>query len=492
MSTFLEELQKDSRETVTENGGKCYHSSNSKLFDYFINIATFRGKEEETKEAFRKAFLENEKYALKAMFYGRDIRNGGAGERECFRNSFVQYSDENPVDSTRFLHLIPQFGRWDDLIEIYFRSSSQIARDSILKLIYTQIQQDLKEEFPSLLAKWMPSENASSLETKRKAKFLANQLGYKNDMKAYRKTLSTLRAKINVLETELCQSPDWNEIDLSKVPQKAFVKYRNAFWKKIPDKMETFCQKVVSGEIEMKVDILYPYDIITSDIISDWRCQSKFDENDIALADAQWKSLPDYVYGCHDMIIVGDSSGSMTSNNARPMRTMIGLAIYFAERNRGIWKDKFITFSESPTLVELAGKSIADKIKCIPEIIENTDIDKVFELLYNTAKKSNSNVPNLCFITDMQFDEGTEGDNKTIFEHWKEKFEKEDIRFPNVVFWNVGSNSMSFQSFGDIPNLQYANGYGLSVFKQVIEGIGLTQYEAMMKVLNRDCYNVIE
>jgi hypothetical protein len=257
--------------------------------------------------------------------------------------------------------------------------------------------------------------------------------------------------------------------------------------------MEVFCKKVVSGEIEMKVDILYPYDIITYDIVSDWEYNaSKFNDDDIALADAQWKNLPNYIYGEHDMLVVGDSSGSMTGSHARAMRTMMGLAIYFAERNKGIWKDKFITFSESPTLVELAGKSLADKIRCIPEIVENTNIDKVFKLLYETAKKSNSSVPNLCFITDMQFDQGTEGDNKTIFEHWKEKFEKEGMRFPNVVFWNVGSNAMSFQSFGDIPNLQYANGYGLSVFKQVIEGIGLTQYDAMMKVLNRDCYKMIE
>ena len=494
MSEFQSDLEKWIAVSETDNGAKCYDSSNSKLFNYFINLATYRDADsKKIKDAFEQAYLENPEYALKAMFYGRDIRDGGIGERKAFRHSFLALEYLCPTEAAMLAQYVPMFGRWDDLIYIGLNSCTNMLRETCFRLIYDQLKRDSSSDAPSLLAKWMPSINTSSKKTRDDAKMVLKILGYKTE-KEYRVALARIRAKIGVLEKTLCQGK-WSDIDLGSVPQKAFVKYREALWNNIPEKMTSFLDKVESGEETLKSDILYPYDIITENMMTIGLLgNSRLDAQEERLANALWKSLPDkYLSGENDMLIIGDSSSSMTSGNYKPMRTMYGLAIYFAERNKGIWKDKFMTFSDEPYLVELKGSSLIAKMRCIPKIVSNTDIDKVFRLLYNVAKESNENTPDLCFITDMQFDDATTGNNnKTIFEKWRAKFNKKEIRFPNVVFWNVGASNMSFQSFGDIEGLQYANGYGISVFKQIVDGIGMTQYEAMIEVLNRDAYNIIK
>lgn len=50
--------------------------------------------------------------------------------------------------------------------------------------------------------------------------------------------------------------------------------------------------------------------------------------------EAQWNQLPNYVEEGTNAIVMADVSGSMTG---RPMATSIGLAIYFAERNKGAY-----------------------------------------------------------------------------------------------------------------------------------------------------------
>ena len=58
--------------------------------------------------------------------------------------------------------------------------------------------------------------------------------------------------------------------------------------------------------------------------------------------EAQWRQQPDYVEPGTNALVIADTSGSMIG---RPMETAIGLAIYFAERNRGILHNHFIIFS---------------------------------------------------------------------------------------------------------------------------------------------------
>ena len=84
----------------------------------------------------------------------------------------------------------------------------------------------------SLLAKWMPSENTSSKETKALATLVRKALGA--DSKTYRKTLSALRAYLKITET-YTSANEWDKIDYNQVPSKANLKYKDAFLKQMSE-----------------------------------------------------------------------------------------------------------------------------------------------------------------------------------------------------------------------------------------------------------------
>ena len=97
-----------------------------------------------------------------------------------------------------------------------------------------------------------PSENTSSAKTRALAAKIRTHLGWSH--KQYRKTLSILRARINVLE-RLMSAGRWDEIEFDKIPSKAGFKYRNAFARRdiIKAKYEAFAK-----DTETKVNAKTP------------------------------------------------------------------------------------------------------------------------------------------------------------------------------------------------------------------------------------------
>ncbi len=81
----------------------------------------------------------------------------------------------------------------------------------------------------SLLAKWMPSINASSLETKKIAKKIIKELGITE--KEYRQMLTALRTEIDVVEKKMSRK-EFDKINYNTVPSRAMMNYRNAFRKR--------------------------------------------------------------------------------------------------------------------------------------------------------------------------------------------------------------------------------------------------------------------
>lgn len=77
MNRLLYELKQADNKTFTENGAITYKSSMSGLMDLFGLGAAYRSRsDEDCILLFCKAFEEDEKYALKCLFYLRDVRGG--------------------------------------------------------------------------------------------------------------------------------------------------------------------------------------------------------------------------------------------------------------------------------------------------------------------------------------------------------------------------------------------------------------------------------
>ena len=477
-NTLWNNMKNENNVTTTENGDKAYKSSLNALLDFLFKAGTMRNaSDEEIINLFSNALAENEVYAVRLAFYNRDIR-GGQGERRFFRICMKYLATTRPDTFNKIIKFIPEYGRWDDLIYLYFNINSFNIKDSIFRMIADQLIKDLencKNNKPiSLLAKWMPSENASSATTKAMAKGLINNLGL--SPKAYRKTLSLLRKKLDVVEVKM-SAKEYDKINYSTVPSIAMKNYNHAFAKNDEERFANYINELSSPNSTVKVNAstLYPFDIIAK--LTDGNYSFGVDVlsvNDVKLLDAQWNALPDFFEGKFDnALVVADTSGSMYGT---PINVCIGLAMYIAERNKGLFNNKFITFSGNPKLQEIKGKNIVEKAINLSQAEwgNNTDLNNVFKLLYNTAIKNNlkqEDLPSMLYIiSDMQFDSCCTGCKYTVFEKWQQKFAEANYKLPTVCFWNVsqyGNYNMPITINNE--GVILCSGYSPAIIKYIME-----------------------
>jgi len=487
---FADALQNSLNITKTENNADAYKTTDSDLLDLFGIIGSLRTRNEnEIIDTFHKAFIEDKLLATKLLFYTRDIRNG-LGERRTFRILLKYLAEMNPNIILNNINHIPFFGRYDDLFCLL---DTQI-KDKVIDIIKNQLLFDIgqyNQNKPiSLLCKWFPSENASSNKTKQLSKQIRKELVY--TPKQLRQILSKLRKYINLTESNISQKT-YNNIDYSKVPSKAMMNYRNAFERNDNNRFEQFKEDLKNNKTKINSSVLFPYEILEKMDLNWNSCFScKYDE----ILEQQWKALPNYINTNDNILIMTDTSGSM---NGRPIHISLSLAIYFAERNNGIFKNKFMTFSSEPSFVEIKGDTIFDKIKYIPSIVANTDIEKAMLLILNTAKNNNisqSEIPkSLVIISDMEFDSATECYNSnthnSLFDNIKQQYINYGYEFPNIVFWNVNARNNHYQIKSKYNNVQLASGASPTVFQTLINNIGKTPYQAMLDVLSQPRYDII-
>lgn len=422
---LLEGIKKNNTITNTK-GSKYYASTYNSNLDVFGMLSRF-STEDQIVKLFISALEEDENLALANLLYILDVRSG-KGERRIFKTIFRELCINYSNSALRVLPFISELGRYDYILV----GINTPIEDEVISLIRKQLTLDINSETPSLLAKWLPSHrthNENSILAKKIMK------GLNMSEKEYRTTLSTLRKNLNIVEKNLTNK-SYDNIDFSKVPTKAMLKYTNAYQTKMFEKYQEYKSKVKVGETKINTKGLFAYEIV-KDLLWD----SKMNSDD-ELYDLMWNNQKDVLNGCDtNVLVMADTSGSMTMYGGIPYATSVGLALYTAERNTGIFKNHFITFSKQPYLCEVKGKTIVEKINNIPSIVANTNIDKAFELVLNTAKENTleqKELPShLLIISDMEFDEGVYTKTGTNFEGWKQAFEDDGYKLPIIIFWNV-------------------------------------------------------
>lgn len=444
MNNFMKAMG-DGNHTLTENGALTNKSTFNAIVDFFFHGAALRSRPNEAVKLFQKAFDEDPTQALRILFYIRDVR-GGQGEREVFRtvlssiaNSIGSIANSDNINDTKIqewfranIYLIPAYGRWDDL----FAFMGTVLEDSAIFFIKETLKQDCVVTNPTLLAKWLPSENTSSKKTRELASYIRKKLGMTS--RQYRKVLSTLRHTIKIIETNLTNK-DYT-FDYAQVPSKASLRYRKAFSRNDNARYSAYLEAVNKGEKKINTSTLYPYDLL----------HTLWNGNDTRTADTMWKNLPDYVDNLQGLV-VADTSGSMYG---RPMEVSVSLAMYIAERNKNeAWKDYFISFSERPKFHKITGNTLAQRAKSVQlGDVANTNIQAVFDLILARAlgadglkRVSQEDMPKiLLIISDMEFDScacGNDGRHFTNFEMIQKKYRQAGYEMPTLVFWNVNSRN---------------------------------------------------
>lgn len=478
---------RNSEKTVTENGAITPKSTNSPLLDFFSRGAAFRTRSEtEINVAFDDAFAEDPAFATKCMFYFRDIR-GGQGERRVFRTLLKHLAEKHTSILLENLSNVPVYGRWDDLFVLLDTK----VKDSVLALIKEQLFMDClsADDSISLLAKWLPGCNTSSKESRKQAQVIYNYLDW--SPKIYRKTLSRLRAKLNVVERKMCGG-DWKNINYETVPSRAAMVYRNAFVKRDRERYEEYLKLVGEGKRKINSATLYPYDIIANVRKGD---KSK-------TLELQWSSLPNYLSdNPHNGIAVCDVSGSMCqpvgSASVSAMNVSISMSMYLAQRIQGKFNNHIITFSDEPSLVSIKGESLSEKVNFIEGIDwgGSTNIQAVFDLILNAGRENNipqSEMPDVIYIfSDMEFNYACHENNKSNFEVIKEKYNMAGYRMPLLVFWNLCSRNNHSPVKQDEENVVLVSGFSPSLLKNFLSGKNVTPYDFMIEVLNDARYSLV-
>src|SRR5690606_10245032 len=131
------------------------------------------------------------------------------------------------------------------------------------------------------------------------------------------------------------------------------------------ERYQAFLDSLEKGEVKVNAGTLYPNDIVEKIMGHSWYGRSNHSAQEIQLFEGQWKNLPDFIgENKENSIVMADVSGSMYG---QPINVAISLAMYIAERNKGLYKDHFMTFSASPQLVEIQGSNIVEKVRNISQ-----------------------------------------------------------------------------------------------------------------------------
>ena len=420
MNAFVNAIA--NQEARTANGMKARKSSANALVDLFYNIGASRGKN--SVPQFTAAYVQDKELALRIALWARDAR-GGAGERQIFRDILAHLEKTDPESAARLLVKVPELGRFDDLF--VFKTPDLKAK------AYTLLGDHLRAR-NGLAAKWTPRKGEVAREIRE---------FFGMTPKQYRKSLVALT---KVVETQMCAN-DWDNINFSHVPSQAARIYKKAF-NRHSVKFAEYVQKLVSGDKTVKVNAsaVFPHEVL-KDIINPYG-RATLGKTELDHLTAQWDALPNYMNDANILPIV-DVSGSMTcpagkDTKVRCLDVAVSLGLYLADKNKGEFKDTFLTFSTHPELMTLKGNIVQKVNQMVQSKWEmSTNLHAAFNKILDTAVKNNvpdSDMPKMVLIlSDMQFNACVNHDDSAM-QMIERKYRDAGYTVPSVVFWNLNSS----------------------------------------------------
>lgn len=500
---FMEKLHAAliNREKLTENGAAGYATTGKALVDLNFAVSSLRNEDEaQIIRRFLPAFYEDRILAIKWLFFLRDVR-GGLGERRTFRILIKYLAVSFPEMVQRLVEIMAEYGRFDDLLCLF----DTPAEETVLTALKAQLESDMEHmargEDASLCAKWMPSNNTSSEESKAQAAKLRRFMGL--TAKEYRKLLASLRAYLKVTEVSI-NANRWKEINYAGVPSRANILYRRAFYRHDEARRKNYLEAVQSNKAVIHADVLMPHEIAAQYYPAHlvWRHTSDFGALDATL-EALWKNLPNTAENAQNVLCVVDGSGSMRclvgNGSTTALHVSNALGIYFAERMTGAYHNQFITFSNSPRYVDLSAcETLKEKLELAfsHDECSNTNIEATFDLILKTAVSNRLKQKDLpqtvLIISDMEFDFATGNCcTGTLFDTIKRRFARHGYRLPKLVFWNVNSRTNVIPVRKNELGVALVSGFSVNICEMILSN-ELDPFTCLKKVLDKERYRKVE
>ena len=446
MSTFVEAVQNQSART--ENGMRARKSTANACVDLFFKIGASRGKD--IVPDFVAALVEDRDVALRIAQWARDARSG-SGERQVYRD-ILAYLEKNDKDAAaKLLAKTPEIGRWDDIF---------VFKDKDLKSKAFTLLGDALREKNGLAAKWTPRQGPLAAEIRA---------FFGMSPKFYRKSLVELT---NVVEQQMCAGK-WDDINHSHVPSLAASRYKKAF-SRHGAKFAEYVAKLKAGDADVKVNAaaVYPYDVLKG--VASLHYSNSYGKTELDHIVAQWEALPNYV-GDASILPLVDVSGSMSTGvgggKTTAMDVAVSLGLYLADKNKGKFKDTFLTFSSKPELLHLKGNVVQKAQQMVKSSWDmSTDLHKALDKILSTAvsgKVPQSEMPAMLLIlSDMQFNACVKHDD-TALKMIKRKYEEAGYIAPAVVFWNLNAKD-NVPVKHDKSGVALVSGFSPAIVKSVL------------------------
>ena len=431
--------------SITEKGGMGYATTYRKVTDMFYKLSSYRNSPYKVESDFAEVINEDLKDAILFMFYVGDIREG-AGERKTFLTMLDMIAKNFPGIYLEIFKFIPEYARFDYLWRVKSVRENKELFDEVIDFIRLQLAADLdgltEGKEISLLAKWLPSENATSAETKEMATLIRTSL--KMSSKTYRKMLSALRAKINIVETDLCEKT-YTEINYEHIPSKANKKYKKAFLRNDRERYQSHINAVNNGTAKMHSSVLNPCELASEYLkVIGWTAY--LDKLVDPSVEAMWKNLRRDKVVKRNILPIIDGSGSMYDNKIKDTslcceHVAASLGIYMSEINTGFLKNKVMAFGTNNYIVDLSEcKTFHEKLAEVIKFTDcgTTDIKKVFTNILSAGTKAHltqEEMPEILVIySDMEFDRAIKNASKKDFEFFAELYRRAGYKLPKIVF----------------------------------------------------------
>lgn len=482
---FADAMRCETTKTLTENGAFAYNTTGKALLDLFAQGGALRAlMPAEIEHKFAEAYSENRDLALRLLFYMGSIREGGGlGERRTFKICYHWLGEHHSLVALANMGNVPFFTRWNNLFALIDTPCEYEMWKYVKKVLTSDVNAMQKGQPATLLAKWMKSINSSSKETRRIARRACQAFGWSESH--YRRTLSALRRYLNVVEVKMT-AQQWETIVYESVPSYAMKNYCRAFSRHDFERFNAYVEGVKKGNKVIKASTLFPYDLIHEVLTGHY--------SDVV--EQQWKALPNYVDGAHNFLVMSDVSGSMSG---RPMETSIGLGIYFAQRNAGLFHNQFMTFTSRPRFIGLKDNvnlQIAVR-KALHYCGYSTNLSAAMHKILDTCIAYNvpeEELPEaLIVISDMKIDQYMRPDYSYDFmDTLTYQFHQAGYsKAPKLILWNVQARNDTFLS--NCEDVIFCSGQSVGTFKNLIRFLNgdtlLTAFDFMLEVLLQKCFD---
>ncbi|GAA0759311.1 DUF2828 family protein [Clostridium sartagoforme] len=475
LSKLREELYKVSEIDIEES-----ESLNVNEVEKFIdNIVYFRNAtEEEIIENFRRIFYSGTSYSIKLLFFIRDKVNG-LGERRVFRVLLNYLGNEHPKYIENNLTLIPKYGRWDDLYSLF----NTKVEDAVIDLFRNQIQIDINSNKPSTLGKWLKSENTSSKESRSFGNKTRRLLGY--SPKEYRRLLSSLRRKIDIVETNISRR-EYSKINYENLTELNIKKYKKAFLKndkadyekfKLENPKKAFIFKSLENIISIIRETLNNPGINS--------IEDMYLKNLEYLIDKNIKDLNTF----EDTLIINGIEGELIQNKNRYFDILISTILLYNKLNLNSFKNYYMSFKNNPKFNKLTSTDYIGSIKSMSKnnINYNMDLNSALDLLLFTSIKKNLKpeaIPKSIMFIYNKSEDISFNNLKFISEKWINS----GFEMPKIKLWNLKDLSSKFSiSYKD--NVVIISGYNKYIWKYILESREIKNSNIIIDKFNNIQYN---